>query len=62
MNTRSKTLPPENLKSAAVTLRVREKDKAAWETQAAKNGMTLSNWIVQTLNKGLKHGKSNDHD
>jgi hypothetical protein len=53
MKTRSKTLPTDKLKTAAVTLRVRESDKRLWEEQAAKKEMTLSNWIVQTLNKGL---------
>jgi hypothetical protein len=56
MKTRSKTLPTDKLKTAAVTLRVRESDKRLWEEQAAKKEMTLSNWIVQTLNKGLENG------
>jgi hypothetical protein len=53
MKTRSKTLPTDKLKTTAVSLRVRESDKRLWEEQAAKKEMTLSNWIVQTLNKGL---------
>lgn len=48
--------PPSERSSTHLHLRVRESDKALWESQAKREGIPLSQWVIYYLNEASKTG------
>lgn len=51
---------PRETASVWLQVRVRPTDKARWNAQAAREGMSLSQWIIRTLNYELEARRVDD--
>jgi predicted HicB family RNase H-like nuclease len=50
-------LPKGKVRDEIVALRLQPEERAAFQKAAKKRGLSLSNWIRETLKSGLGDGK-----